>query len=169
MFLAIDGVVSAMFVLEYLPDEVVGYELQRLEASGIEILVRTEDSDITEEMLADLFGLSYGSFKIMSMVASSIYKEKTENSVKNEAKLVNKGDPVTFMRSITACSILGSQFRILKIIQYVAMAIGFVIICVFSLMNSISVIGAQHIVIYSAVWTIITIMFPRIYKAVPKR
>lgn len=169
MFLAIDGVISAMFIVEYSADPVIQYELQRLEASCIEVLVRSVDSNIDEDMLDYLFGLSGNSIRVISVVANSIYDEKTVKPLRNEAKLINKGDPVTFMRSITACPILGSQFRLLKIIQYIAMAIGFAVIAVFGLMNTISAIGALHIVIYALIWTAITTIVPRIYKAVPKR
>lgn len=169
MFLAIDGAVYAMFVLEYFSDPIIEYELQRLEASGIEILVRTEDANVDEALLSDVFELDFSSLKILSMVASSMYNEKTGQPVFNEAKLINRGDTVTFMRSVTACSILSGQFRLLRTLQYIAAALGVGVVSVFSLLGSISSIGPVHIVAYAAFWMIVTNLIPRIYKAVPKR
>lgn len=169
MFLSVDSVISAMFVLEYNPDQTVEYELQRLEASCVEILVRTDDSNIDEDFLSYLFRLSDNSVRVMNLIAGQMYNEKCNKPVMNEAKIVNRGDPVTFMRSITACSMLGSQFKLLKIIQYVSMAIGFAVIAVFGLLNSISTISALHIIIYSAIWATAVIAIPKIYKAVPPR
>ncbi|MBR0413624.1 MAG: hypothetical protein IJI67_00970 [Clostridia bacterium] len=169
MFLAIDGSVYAMFVLEYYSDPIIEYELQRLEASGIEILVKTEDSGIDQSLLCELFELEKDSVKILSMLAGNIYDEKQQQEIYNEAKVINRGDPVTFMRSITACSILNGQFGLLRLLQYACIILGVVIIAVLSFMGSISSIGPVHIVIYAAFWMIVTNLIPRIYKAVPKR
>ena len=169
MFLAIDGSVYAMFVVEYFADEVIEYELQRLEASGIELLINTEDSNIDQALICELFDLETNSVKILSMVASNIYAEKSQKEIYNEAKLINRGDVLTFMRGVTACSILAGQFSLLQLLQYISGALGVVIIAILSFMGSISSIGAVHLVVYAAFWMIVTNVIPRIYKAVPKR
>ncbi|MBR2590445.1 MAG: hypothetical protein IKE65_05930 [Clostridia bacterium] len=169
MFLAIDGSVYAMFVVEYYSDPEIEYELQRLEASGVEILVKTEDSNVDADLICEVFDLESTSVKMMSMIAGNIYDEKTEKAVYNEAKIINRGDPVTFMRSVTACSILSGQFSLLKTLQYIAVILGVVIIGILSFMGSISAIGPVHIAVYGAFWMIVTNLIPRIYKAVPKR
>ena len=169
MFLAIDGSVYAMFVVEYFSDPIIEYELQRLEASNIELLVKTEDSNIDQSLICELFDLDSNSVKILSMVASNIYDEKMEKEVYNEAKLINRGDSITFMRAITACSILNGQFSLLKLLQYISIGLGVLIIAVLSFIGSISTIGPVHITIYAAFWMVVTNLIPRIYKAVPKR
>ena len=169
MFLAIDGAVYAMFVVEYFSDPEIEYELQRLEASDIEILIKTEDSNIDAALISEVFDLEKTSVKILGMIAGNLYDEKTEQPVFNEAKIINRGDPVTFMRSLTACSILSGQFRLLKTLQYVCVALGVVVLSIISCIGSIASIGPLHIVIYGAFWMIVTNLIPRIYKAVPKR
>ena len=169
MFLAIDGSVYAMFVVEYYSDPEIEYELQRLEASGIEILVKTEDSNVDAALVCEVFDLESNSVKMMSMIAGNMYDEKTANPVFNEAKIINRGDPVTFMRTVTACSILSGQFSLLKTLQYISVILGIVIIAVLGFMGSISAIGPVHIAAYGAFWMIVTNLIPRIYKAVPKR
>ncbi len=169
MFLAIDGCVYAMFVLEYFADSVTEYELQRLEATGIQILVKTEDSNIDEALLCTLFDLEADSVKVLGMRAAGIYDEKTEIPVYNEAKIIGNGDPVTFMRSLTACSMLHGQFGLLKMLQYIAIGLGVVVVAVLSFMGSIAAIGPVHIAVYGAFWCLVTLIIPKIYKAVPKR
>ena len=169
VFLAIDGSVYAMFVLEYYADSVTEYELQRLEASGIRVLVKTEDSNIDEALLCMLFDLEADSVKVLGMRAAGIYDEKTEVPVYNEAKIIGNGDPVTFMRSITACSMLQGQFGLLKLLQYIAIGLGVVVVAVLSFMGSVSAIGPVHIAVYGAFWSLVTLLIPKIYKAVPKR
>lgn len=169
LFLAIDGSVYAMFVLEYYSDSITEYELQRLEASGIQILVKTEDSNIDETLLCDLFDLEEGSVKVLGMHAAVIYDEKTEIPVYNEAKIIGNGDPVTFMRSITACSILQGQFGLLKLLEYISIGLGVVVVAVLSFMGSVSAIGPIHIAVYGVFWSLVTLIIPKIYKAVPKR
>ena len=89
--------------------------------------------------------------------------------VYNEAKIINRGDPITFMRLITACSILSGQFSLLKMLQYISLGLGVVIIVLLSFLGSISSIGPVHIAVYGAFWMVVTNLIPRIYKAVPKR
>ena len=169
MFLAIDGAVYAMFVLEYFADPVVEAELQRLEAAGIQILVRTFDANVDTPLLSEIFDLSYSSAHILNVVSGSIYDEKTAKPVYNEAKIINRGDAFTFVRSILACNLLSSQIRLLKVLQYAAMVLGVLVIAVFSFMSAIGSIGAVHIVIYALFWCIVTVVIPKIYKAVPKK
>lgn len=169
MFLAIDGSVYAMFVVEYFSDSVIEYELQRLEASGVEVLVKTEDSNIDEALLSEVFDLESTSVKVLGMRAGELYREKLQHSVYNEAKIINRGDPVTFIRSITACSILNSQFGLLKLLEYISIILGSVIVTIFALLGSISSIGPVHLIVYAAFWMVVTNLIPRIYKAAPKR
>ena len=169
MFLAIDGAVYAMFVLEYFADPVVEAELQRLESAGIQILVRTFDSNVDSPLLSEIFDLSYASAHILNVVSSSMYDEKTATPVLNEAKIINRGDAFTFVRSILACNLLCSQFRLLKILQYAAMALGVLLIAIFSFVGAINSIGPVHLVVYSAFWCLISLAIPKIYKVVPKR
>ena len=169
MFLAIDGAVYAMFVVEYFSDPDTEYELQRLEASGIQVFVQTQDSGVDKALVSEVFDLEEDSVKILGMLAGNMFEEKMQRAVYNEAKLVNRGDTVTFMRSVTACSILNSQFSLLKTLLYIASGLGIVLIAIFSLMGAISSIGPVHLVIYAAFWMIVTNVIPRVYKAVPKR
>lgn len=169
MFLAIDGAVYAMFVLEYFADPTVEAELQRLESAGIQILVRTFDSNVDTPLLSEIFDLSYSSAQILNVVSSSMYDEKTEKPVLNEAKIVNRGDAFTFVRSILACNLLSSQFRLLRILQYAAMGLGILLIAIFSFVGAIDSIGPVHLVVYSAFWCLISLVIPKVYKAVPKR
>ena len=169
MFLAIDGAVYAMFVLEYFADPVVEAELQRLESTGIQILVRTFDSNVDAPLLSEIFDLSYSSSHILNVVSSSIYDEKTANPVLNEAKIINRGDAFTFVRSILACNLLSSQFKLLKILQYAAMGLGILLIAIFSFVGAIGSIGPVHMAVYSAFWCIVSLAIPKIYKVVPKR
>ena len=169
MFLAIDGAVYAMFVLEYFSDPVVEAELQRLESAGIHILVRTFDSNVDAPLLSEIFDLSYASVQILNVVSSSIYDEKTSTPVLNEAKIINRGDAFTFVRSILACNLLCSQFKLLKILQYAAIGLGILLIAIFSFVGAINSIGPVHMVVYSAFWCIVSLAIPKIYKVVPKR
>ncbi len=169
MFLAIDGAVYAMFVLEYFADPTVESELQRLESAGIQILVRTFDSNVDSPLLSEIFDLSYSSAQILNVVSSSMYDEKTANPVLNEAKIINRGDAFTFVRSILACNLLSSQIRLLKILQYAAIGLGVLLIAIFSFVGAIESIGPVHLVIYSAFWCIVSLVIPKVYKAVPKR
>ena len=98
-----------------------------------------------------------------------MYDEKTEIPVYNEAKIIGNGDPVTFMRSLTACSMLHGQFGLLKMLQYIAIGLGVVVVAVLSFMGSIAAIGPVHIAVYGAFWCLVTLIIPKIYKAVPKR
>lgn len=169
MFLAIDGAVYAMFVVEYFSEPNIEYELQRLEASSVEVLVKTVDANIDEELLSEIFELEKESTRILSGIAGEIYEEKASKPVFNEAQIVGRGDTLTFLRSLIACSVLSGQFRLLKTLNYAAVIIGVIVVSVLAVLNSISTIGPVHIGVYMAFWMVITNIIPRIYKAVPKR
>ena len=169
MFLAIDGAVYAMFVVEYFSEPDIEFELQRLEASSVELLVKTVDANIDEALLSELFEIDIESTRILSGIAGEIYEEKVSKPVYNEAQIVGRGDTLTFLRSLIACSVLSGQFRLLKTLNFAAVIIGIIVVSVLAVLNSISTIGPVHIGVYMAFWMVITNIIPRIYKAVPKR
>ena len=169
LFLSIDGTVYAMFVCEYYSEPTVEFELQRLEAAGIDLFVKTEDPHIDEALISEVFAIDPNSVKRISRLAGEMYEEKTSRSVYNEAKLVNRGDPITFIRSIIAASVLSSQLRFMKLLHYLSIILGVLPVIVVTCMNSLSAIHPLHIVLYASVWLILTIIIPKVNKAVPKR
>ena len=169
MFLAIDGIISAVYVINYEADEEIKWELQRIEAGGVAVLVNSHDSNIDNELLLSVFDMPEHSMNVISNKAVNIISQKLSKPVKNDAKLVNNGDPVTFMRQISACSMLSSQFKYLKILLYISLAIGFLIVAIFGLMTNIDAIASFHLSVFGLIWSIIVTATPLIYKSVPKR
>ena len=59
------GRLVAMVVTNYHADQELQAELQRAEANGISFLIRTTDYNITDDLVAKLYGLFYRSIKVL--------------------------------------------------------------------------------------------------------
>lgn len=65
VYLAVDTAVAAMLVLTYSADRRRKNELQRMEESGISVLIRTTDPNVNAQMVSRLFGIDVNSVAVL--------------------------------------------------------------------------------------------------------
>ena len=74
VYLADAGKIAAIFVVSYGSEPRIAEHLRKIENNGINILIRTTDSNITEEFVANTFGLPLNSVKIVSTLQETCSK-----------------------------------------------------------------------------------------------
>ncbi len=75
VYLASEGQLSALFIVGYNANSNVSYCLKQMYNSGLTLLVKTCDPNITDEMIADYFGIHRDSVKIMSRESEIVMKK----------------------------------------------------------------------------------------------
>ena len=128
MYLAVAGKLAAMFVVSYTVDMNLAPYFKMLESNGIQVLVRTNDVNVTEELISNSFGLPKETFKILSSVAGKLFKRRRDAVCdKLPAKIVHDGTAFSMLRAVAASCSMNSQMRLGSVMQIVVAALGFVL------------------------------------------
>ncbi len=125
IYLAVNEKLAAMFVVSYRVDEEMKRYLRTLEKNGIQTLVRTNDVNVTEELVSERFDINPGNFKILSSVASRLYKRRKDTvSETLEAGVIHDGRSRSMLKAIAACCAMNGRSKLGTLIQFVLMAAG---------------------------------------------
>ncbi len=124
VYLAVDQQLCALFIVGYEADEEITYELRRLCSTGVTMLVRSNDPNISEEMLCDYFGLYADSVKMLSPAGVSAYFSATAYKESICAQGAYNGDICGFLSIVSSAIKLKSLSSALLIIQIVMLCLG---------------------------------------------
>jgi hypothetical protein len=165
IYLAVEHVLSAVYVVSYTPNEEMAAQLRRLEKNSIPILIRTTDPNITEDFIEEKFGLPKNSVKIISSVAGDMFSEIYEEiSEKDDSGLLHNGSPKSFLRVFNAAFTLISRFQIASVLQYLGVGFGVCIMALMSFFSALTQGGAIQLVLFMIIWSVVTILVPHIKR-----
>ncbi len=132
IYLACNEKLAALFVVSYCVDEEMKNYMKQLDKSGIQTLVRTNDVNVTEELISERFGIAPNNFKILSSVAGRLYKRRKDAvSESLDAGVIHDGKPESMLKAIAACCRMSGRGKIGTILQFVLMVTGLALSVVF--------------------------------------
>lgn len=159
MYLAVDGLVSALFVVSYQADPNVAEHLKNLERKGITILVRTSDPNITDSFVEETFRLPQNCVKVISAQAGVLYRKYRSAALQRaSAGIVHDGRIQNFLRSVAACATLQSGAKLLTVLQVAAAALGAALVSVLCLASDVTMLGAVQLLLYQLFWMVIALV-----------
>lgn len=128
VYLAVAGKVAALFVVSYAVDKNLGGYFKVLEDNGIQVLVRTNDVNVTQELIADSFGLPRETFKILSGTAGRLFKRRRDAVCdKLPAGIIHDGTAFSMLRAVAASCDISAKMRFATVIQVVLSVLGFIL------------------------------------------
>lgn len=158
MYLAVDGLVSALFVVSYQADPNVAEHLKNLEHKGITILVRTSDPNITDSFVEETFGLPQNCVKVISAQAGALYRKYHATVLQRaNAGIVHNGRIQNFLRSVAACATLQNGAKLLTVLHIAAAALGAALVGVLCFTSDITMLGAVQLLLYQLFWAVIVL------------
>ncbi len=165
IYLAIEGKISAMFVVVYKANEETARYMRELEKDGVTIFFRTADANITESFLEHEFGLPANVVKIINPVAGEMFtKAKKKQTERADAKIIHNGDVKTMLTAIHSAFQISSYVTASRTVQLVASFIGVAIVAILAFLSGLAQIGVWQIIIYQAVWAVVLSVLPIIRK-----
>lgn len=127
IYLAVAEKIAALFVVSYAVDKNLTAYFKALESNGIQVLVRTNDVNVTEELISKSFGIPQENFKILSSVAGRLFKRRREAVCDRlSSSIVHDGTAYSMLKSVAASCGIGSGMKLGSIIQIILSALGFV-------------------------------------------
>ena len=160
IYLAIEGKISAMFVVVYKANEETAKYMQELEKDGLTIFFRTSDANITEQFLEAEFGLPSNVVKIINPVAGEMFaKVRNTDIPRADAKIIHDGSVKTILSSLHGAFLINSYVNTSRIIQFVSSFLGVAIVALLAFLSGLAQVGVWQIIIYQIVWgTVLSIL-----------
>lgn len=142
IYLAVDGCCAAMFVVSYAVDSNLRDYLHRLEATGTQVLVRTNDVNVTEEMLARGFGLPKSTFCILGSAGGRRFiRRRDEVTERTSASIIHDGSASTMLRAVSAAQQLYRNLNVSFVAQMLLSCVGFVLAAIATGVSAVSAIN----------------------------
>ncbi len=140
LYLAIDGKAAAVFIVSYDVNGDNARLLKKIERNSVSLLVRSDDANITDEMVAKNLNLPRSGVKVLSAVSGDIYMTyKKETTSAADALLLHDGKANSFLYAVKSALSLGDFKQILNTFQICAMGIGVALVAALSLVS-----GLEH-------------------------
>lgn len=158
LYLAIDGKAAAAFIVSYDIEEMNAKYLRDIESNSISLLVRSDDANITDEMVARNLALPQSGVKVLSAVSGDLYKSYiAETTSSADALLMHDGKAKSLLRAIRSALSLGSFKRVLNLIQICAMGIGVAVVGTLSLISGLEHLNCIELIITQGFFTALAI------------
>ncbi len=165
IYLAIEGKISAMFVVVYKANEETARYMRELEKDGLTIFFRTSDANITESFIEREFGLPSNVVKIINPVAGEMFTKVKNNEIdRSDAKIIHDGKVQTMLSALHSAFAISSYVTVSRTVQLVASFIGVVIVSLLAFLSGLAQIGVWQIIIYQAVWAVVLSVLPSFRK-----
>ncbi len=154
-YISVGGELAVMFILTYKADREIAQSLRNLEDSGVNFVVRTIDPNITREHIAEKFSLYPRCIKVLSTGLGNIcHDELTSKEKTSRAYLVTNGKLSSFANAVAGCIRIKSTVTIAKIVQYLAIIIGFILVTIISFISGFAKLGSVELLLYTGFWCV---------------
>jgi cation transport ATPase len=128
VYLSVAGELSAMFIISYVTDPAVKEALQQLQQSGVSMLIRSCDPNVTEESLCSGFELDDYYVDLLTAAAGRLYdnlRHGDQDRVSAGAAVNGTVEGLAFL--LTGCRRLRRRGVAAMIAQFVLCAIAFIL------------------------------------------
>ncbi len=165
IYIAVDAEVAALLVLTYSADRRKRNELQRLEDSGISVLVRTTDPNVTQALVSRLFSIDSASIGILDgQLGDAAHKLTQEDIARGDAVVATKGRIESMMNVISACVDQKRTVGMVVAIQNAAVVLGFVLVAFMACFGGMRQLSAFILFAFEAFWLFILLVLPKLRK-----
>ncbi len=133
LYIAIDSQVAAMFVFNYAEDASLKDSINEMADNGFSLVVRTDDPNVTDELIAARFGIAQKDIKMTLSHGARIFSAYRDSVVDSApTKVMHDGSARSYFKSIAACGRLAnfaSRWAVFALIVQAVVAAG-AILCV---------------------------------------
>ncbi|MBR1739403.1 MAG: hypothetical protein IJ737_03835 [Ruminococcus sp.] len=164
IYLSINGVVSAMFVIRIAPGIAVTKWMQELEKEGMVTVVRTVDGFLSEELMEKIFGLSSGSVKMLPFRFHKEYADQTDYTERVSSSMLCSGHFPSFAMLLTGVKRIKNAAGLGISIQYGAVFMAIAICVISMLAGSFMQITPSLVILYNLVFAAVTAVMLHVKK-----
>lgn len=148
IYLAIAHKLAAMMVVDYAPNKKLVPYLKKLRDSGVTVLVRNCDPNVTDRMISECYDMRLDNIKILNSAAGRVFKKyKSRPKVNSRAIAIHDGTTYTFARSLCTAATLRNVFKIANTMMLGGILMSFAIVLILSVLNVIADLPAVFVIL----------------------
>ena len=165
VYIGVDSEVAALLVLTYTADRRRKNELQRLEDSGISIIVRTTDPNVTPQLVNRLFGIDAASVGVLDSRLGDEYRKLVKSQIpRADALVATKGRMESMMSVISACVEEKRTIGLVVAIQNAAMVLCFVLVAFLACFGAMGQLSSLVLFLFQLFWLAVTLLLPKLRR-----
>ena len=165
VYIGVDSEVAALLVLTYTADRRRKNELQRLEDSGISVIVRTTDPNVTPQLVNRLFGIDAASVGVLDNRLGDEYRKLVKSQIpRADALVATKGRMESMMSVISACVEEKRTISLVVAIQNAAMVLCFVLVAFLACFGAMGQLSSLVLFLFQLFWLAVTILLPKLRR-----
>jgi Cu+-exporting ATPase len=167
VYLSIAGELSAMFIVDLIPNIEIADALLELQKKSVSVILRTVDSMLSIAKISDMFDVSPEYIRILPFRHNEMFEEITEYTPKISANAVVTGNITGIASVFTAAKKIRASAMSGLILQMTAMIIGFIVIIAMTVFGDIKDISVVFLAAYNTVFVIILALMQAVGRLFP--
>lgn len=161
VYVSCDDELCGMFVVKYkMIDEDIAHSLENLLASGINLIIKTNDPNITPELIGQVYEVDADFIKIMPSHAAQRYDDITAPVESSDSALAHMNCVSGFFSSVVACKSLKVKILLATFLQTAGSILAMAAVIFFALVNNFNLITPHFIFAYQLAWSLLVIIIP---------
>ena len=158
LFLAIEGKLAAMFIISYDVNQENAKYLRRIEKESISLLLRNDDANVTDNMVAKMLSVPNSGVKVLSAVSGDILNSyKNEVRTAGDAALMHNGDSSSYLYAVASALSLEKAKRFISVLQTGAIAVGIAFAATLAFISGGAELSIIPLIITQLVFSVISI------------
>jgi len=162
LFLAIEGKLGAMFIVSYDVNQENARLLKLIERESITLLLRNDDANITDNMVASSLSIPNSGIKVISAVSGDILNSYVnEKRTAGDSVLMHNGKSSSYLHAVASALSLGKIKRSSLVLQTGAIAVGVAFASAFSFIAGGAELSIIPLIITQLVFSVISIIYTK--------
>ena len=159
LFLAIEGKLGAMFIVSYDVNQENARLLKLIERESVSLLLRNDDANITDNMVASNLSIPNSGIKVISAVSGDILNSYVnEKRTAADSVLMHNGKSSSYLHAVASALSLGKIKRSSLVLQTGAIAVGVAFAAAFSFIAGGAELSIIPLIITQLVFSVIGIV-----------
>ena len=160
IYLAVSGKAFGMFLVSYAPNRGAARILNSLTRSGISVIVRSEDFNITSGLVANTYRIPQNTVKVLAQSEYDALNVETAYRATSDGVMIHDGSCKSFLGGMRAASCAAAGEHLARNVQAGAILLSAVVCLLLSFYAGLSGMSLGLVVFYQAAWSAITVAMP---------
>lgn len=165
LFIAVDGKLKAMIVVQYKADKRRKVELNKLKDNEVGLIVYSMDPNLTNGFVSKLFGIGESRVNVVhGQLASDCIKDEDKEITRADALVATKGRPESLLSVVNNCIKQKKLTKVIVMTQLLGALLGFLIVVLVTLGSAGAGISAVSLLFFEILWTVIVLIIPKVME-----
>ncbi len=157
-YLAINGQAFSIFILSYKPSKSARQQIQSLVDQGFNLIVKSDDFNITSQKVAYLYNVSGTTVKVLTQAEQDMIEQQTQYTPESEGYMIHSANSKSFTGGIVAAAMAARREKLSNSIQLASMLFTMLLFIILSVAGVLQALSLPVIIVCQLAWCAITLL-----------